>query len=139
MDKIVITGIRAHGFHGVLPQEKVVGQDFIVDCELFLNLTQAINKDDLSKSVDYAEISLLIKEKIEKDIKNYLSINNHSEDYYYYDNRSRSMNKSGKSIHLTDNINSESVFRVNKTDHGKNMYGEKIYLLTFKISHCEIL
>ena len=22
MDKIVITGIRAHGFHGVLPQEK---------------------------------------------------------------------------------------------------------------------
>ena len=67
MDKIVITGIRAHGFHGVLPQEKVAGQDFIVDCELFLNLTQAINKDDLSKSVDYAEISLLIKEKIEKE------------------------------------------------------------------------
>ena len=67
MDKIVITGIRAHGFHGVLPQEKVAGQDFIVDCELFLNLTQAINKDDLSKSVDYAEISLLIKEKIVKE------------------------------------------------------------------------
>ena len=32
MDKIVISGIRAKGFHGVLPEERRVGQSFTVDC-----------------------------------------------------------------------------------------------------------
>ncbi|NDA80494.1 MAG: dihydroneopterin aldolase [Actinobacteria bacterium] len=65
MDKIKITGVRATGFHGVLPEERTGGQSFVVDCELFLNLTPAIKSDDLAKTIDYAEVSLIIREAIE--------------------------------------------------------------------------
>jgi dihydroneopterin aldolase len=67
MDKIVISGIRAYGFHGVLADERRVGQSFVVDCEIYFNMSAAIKSDDLSKTVDYAEVSLLIKELIEGD------------------------------------------------------------------------
>lgn len=65
MDKILISGIRATGFHGVLPQERKVGQVFVVDCELHLNLTAAMKSDDLRKTVNYAEVALLVREVIE--------------------------------------------------------------------------
>ena len=65
MDKIVISGIRATGFHGVLPEERRDGQSFIVDCELFLNLNPAIKSDDLRKTIDYGEVALTIREIIE--------------------------------------------------------------------------
>ncbi len=65
MDKVLIAGIRAKGFHGVLPEERELGQDFLVDCELHLNLTAAIKSDDLSKTINYVEVALLIREIIE--------------------------------------------------------------------------
>lgn len=65
MDKLVITGIRAVGFHGILPEERRDGQSFVVDCELHIDLDGAIKSDDLSKTVDYAEVSLLVREIVE--------------------------------------------------------------------------
>ena len=65
MDKIVITGVRAFGFHGVLPKERAAGQDFVIDLELYLNLNVAIKSDDLSKSVNYAEVAELTAEIIQ--------------------------------------------------------------------------
>lgn len=65
MDKILITGISANGFHGVLPEERRAGQVFVVDCELHLNLTAAIKSDELSKTINYAEVALLIREIVE--------------------------------------------------------------------------
>lgn len=65
MDKIVISGVRAIGYHGVLQSERDAGQSFIVDCEMFLNLKSASTSDDLKKTIDYGEVSLLIKEIVE--------------------------------------------------------------------------
>lgn len=65
MDKILITGISAKGFHGVLPEERSVGQVFVVDCEVHLPLSAASKSDELSKTINYAELSLLIREIIE--------------------------------------------------------------------------
>ena len=65
MDKIIISGIRAHGFHGVLPEERSAGQSFSVDCEIFLNLNPAIKSDDLRKTIDYGEVALTIREIVE--------------------------------------------------------------------------
>lgn len=65
MDKIVISGIRATGFHGVSPEERTAGQSFIVDCELFVNVNPAIKSDDLGKTIDYSEVALSIREIIE--------------------------------------------------------------------------
>ena len=56
-DAIVITGLKSHGFHGVLDFEKASGQDFIVDLELRVDLVSAATSDSLEKTVDYAVIS----------------------------------------------------------------------------------
>jgi dihydroneopterin aldolase len=64
-DQILITGISAKGFHGVLPEEQKNGQIFIVDLELNTKLTGM--KDKLSKTVNYAEVAKLVEEEITGD------------------------------------------------------------------------
>ena len=48
--------MRARGFHGVLPDEKRDGQDFVVDVVLHLDLRPAGTSDDLTATVNYAEV-----------------------------------------------------------------------------------
>ncbi len=57
-DSIKIKGITAVGFHGVYTEERVTGQRFVVDVKLSLPL-QGIN-DDLSKTVNYADVAHLV-------------------------------------------------------------------------------
>lgn len=61
-DQILITGITAKGFHGVLPEEQKNGQIFIVDLELNMKLSGL--KDKLSKTVNYAEVAVLVEREI---------------------------------------------------------------------------
>lgn len=65
MDKILISGIRVKGFHGVLPMERVNSQEFLIDCEMYLNLNLAIKSDDLSKTANYAEVAHLVQKVVE--------------------------------------------------------------------------
>lgn len=57
-DSIKIEGIIAIGYHGVYTEERAKGQKFIVDVKLSLSL-QGIN-DDLSKTVNYADVAHLV-------------------------------------------------------------------------------
>lgn len=54
MDKIILTGISAIGFHGVHDFEKKNGQLFSVDLEINLDLTKAGSSDNLSETIDYS-------------------------------------------------------------------------------------
>ena len=63
MDAINITGLTATGFHGVFPEERLNGQRFVVDVELGLHLET--RSDELSDTVNYAEIANLIRAEIE--------------------------------------------------------------------------
>ena len=56
-DRIVLQGISARGFHGVLDCEKTDGQDFVVDVTLEVDLRRAGRSDDLSHTVNYAEVA----------------------------------------------------------------------------------
>ena len=56
-DRIVLQGISARGFHGVLDCEKADGQDFVVDVTLEVDLRRAGRSDDLSHTVNYAEVA----------------------------------------------------------------------------------
>ncbi|MDE5872768.1 MAG: dihydroneopterin aldolase, partial [Lachnospiraceae bacterium] len=56
MDKIVIKDLEIFAYHGVLPEEKRQGQTFIVTVELFLDLHDAGATDDLSETVNYADV-----------------------------------------------------------------------------------
>lgn len=56
-DTITLTGLRGRGFHGVYPDEKRDGQDFIVDLELHVDLRPAARSDDVRDTVHYGEVA----------------------------------------------------------------------------------
>ena len=56
-DRIVITGLREVGIHGVLPEEQTRAQPFEVDVELTVDLRAAGESDDLADTVDYGAVS----------------------------------------------------------------------------------
>lgn len=53
MDTIILSGIRALGAHGVLPEEQGRPQPFEVDVELSVDLGASGRSDALSDTVDY--------------------------------------------------------------------------------------
>lgn len=64
-DRILLEGMVFHGRHGTLPAERDLGQPFVVDIELYLDLRPAGLSDDLTRSVDYSEVHQRAKEIIE--------------------------------------------------------------------------
>ena len=56
-DRIVLRGIRAQGHHGVYAFERERGQMFRVDAVLELDIGPAAADDDLSRTVNYAELA----------------------------------------------------------------------------------
>jgi len=56
-DRISVIGLRAFGRHGVLPEERANGQEFVIDAALWLDLRPAAAADDLSLTVSYAELA----------------------------------------------------------------------------------
>ncbi|WP_233359046.1 dihydroneopterin aldolase [Thermomonospora amylolytica] len=57
LDRIELTGLRARGRHGVLPAERELGQEFVVDVSLGLDTRPAAETDDLSRTVDYGALA----------------------------------------------------------------------------------
>jgi dihydroneopterin aldolase len=64
-DSITIKGIRGFGFHGVLPEERRIGQEFVVDLKLNLDLRKAAANDDLALTVHYGEVAQVVVEVIQ--------------------------------------------------------------------------
>jgi dihydroneopterin aldolase len=56
MDKIIIKGLKLFAYHGVNPEEKVDGQNFILDITAELDTTKAQLSDDVNDTVSYAKI-----------------------------------------------------------------------------------
>jgi len=55
-DTIFIKGLVIHARHGVMDHETEVGQRFVVDLELFSDLTESSRTDHLSDTVSYANV-----------------------------------------------------------------------------------
>jgi dihydroneopterin aldolase len=56
VDRILISGLRELGVHGVLPEEQVRPQPFEVDIELLVDCEAAGESDDLDETVDYGAV-----------------------------------------------------------------------------------
>lgn len=65
MDKIFINGIVLFARHGVHPEEAVLGQRFIFDVELLLDLRAAGQTDHLDKTVDYGAVMACVSHVVE--------------------------------------------------------------------------
>lgn len=67
MDKILMENMSFYGYHGVLKEEKILGQKFFIDAVLCLPLEKAGETDDLSFSVNYGAVYEIIKEIVTKE------------------------------------------------------------------------
>lgn len=67
MDKILFNGMGFYGYHGVFPEEQVLGQRFRVDVELGMDLSVAGKSDQLQDTVNYAELFQLVQQVMEKE------------------------------------------------------------------------
>ena len=56
MDEIYIKDLTLKAHHGVLPEEKEKGQNFILDITVTADLKKARESDDLNDTVNYAEM-----------------------------------------------------------------------------------
>lgn len=64
-DRIILEDLAFYGYHGVRPEEKSLGQRFVVDLALTLDLASAGRADDLSLTVDYAAAYRVVRELVE--------------------------------------------------------------------------
>ena len=63
-DRIALTGLRVRGHHGVLPEERRDGQDFVVDVALALDLRPAAASDDVADTVHYGDLAERLAEVV---------------------------------------------------------------------------
>lgn len=63
-DRIEVRGIRAFGYHGVLPHEGEFGQEFIADVELRCDMGPAAADDDLRLTADYGAVARVVSDVI---------------------------------------------------------------------------
>ena len=55
-DHIFITGLAIHAYHGVMEHEGTVGQTFLLDLTLAIDLTEASRSDRIASTVSYNEV-----------------------------------------------------------------------------------
>ena len=63
-DRIELRGLTVRGNHGVFPEERRDGQDFVIDITVWVDLAAAAAGDDLADTLDYG----LIAEQVERVI-----------------------------------------------------------------------
>ena len=63
---IRLNDIKIRAFHGVMEQEKIVGNNFILDVTMYCQCSNCIYSDDIKDTVSYADVYFLIKEEMSK-------------------------------------------------------------------------
>jgi dihydroneopterin aldolase/2-amino-4-hydroxy-6-hydroxymethyldihydropteridine diphosphokinase len=67
MDRINIKNLEVFAKHGLIPEENVLGQKFVISAALFIDLRNAGMTDDFTKTLDYGGICRVIKSFIEEN------------------------------------------------------------------------
>ena len=67
MDKIHLKGCRFYGYHGAFAEEQTLGQIFVVDCTLSVDLQKASQSDVLEDTVHYGLVFETIKRQVEEE------------------------------------------------------------------------
>ena len=71
-DRIVLEGMRFYGFHGVNPEERVLGQEYLVDLAVEMDLSRAGTSDRLEDTISYAHIYRAVRDVMEGEPLNLL-------------------------------------------------------------------
>ena len=66
MDEIKITDLELYGHHGVLKEENILGQKFLISLTMGVDTRKAGFSDDIADSISYADVAELVKVEMEK-------------------------------------------------------------------------
>ena len=61
---IYLRKLRFHAFHGVLPQERVIGNDYEVSVRIGYPVAKAVDSDSVSDTPNYADVYNIIRCKM---------------------------------------------------------------------------
>lgn len=67
MDKLYIKDLEVFAHHGVFPEEKTLGQKFLISVTLTLDMREAAVTGDLTKSVHYGELAHALEKEFQKE------------------------------------------------------------------------
>ena len=62
--KIILEDIKIYAYHGVLPEEAIIGNHYVVNLEVHADLEKASQSDDLNDTINYAEINEIIHQEM---------------------------------------------------------------------------
>ena len=62
---ITLDSLRFYAYHGAEPQEAIVGAWYTVDVCITADATLAIQSDDLSGTINYAQVAEVIKQQMQ--------------------------------------------------------------------------
>ena len=71
-DRIVLDGMRFYGFHGVNPEERVQGQEYLVDLVVEMDLSVPGGSDRLEDTISYAHLYRAVRDVMEGEPRNLL-------------------------------------------------------------------
>ena len=71
-DRIILEGMQFYGFHGVNPEERTLGQSYVVDLAVELDLRQPGASDRLEDTVSYPRLYRAVQEVVEGESRNLL-------------------------------------------------------------------
>ena len=63
---IGLEGVRFHARHGVMPQERQTGGDFVVTLKVGYPLAAAMASDNVEDTLDYSALYQLVKKEMEQ-------------------------------------------------------------------------
>lgn len=66
---ISLRNVRFHAFHGVLPQERQVGGDFLVTIRVGYPLERAMETDHVGDTLDYSVLYALVEREMSEPSK----------------------------------------------------------------------
>ena len=55
-NKIEVNGMRMWAHHGCMEEEAIIGQEYLVDVRIWVDLTPSAESDDLAQTVDYVDV-----------------------------------------------------------------------------------
>lgn len=61
---ILLENVKFYAFHGVLPQERKVGNDYQVSLRIGYDISRAMVSDDLNDTLNYAEVYQLLSQEM---------------------------------------------------------------------------
>jgi len=63
--KMELSNLRFYAYHGLLPQETTIGNEFIVNLVLEADLSAACVTDNVADTINYAEVFNLVKTEMQ--------------------------------------------------------------------------